>query len=441
MSKVRIIMGKNIDQTDIPIDEDILQFESASDLWKAEPAAASVVEYKVGSFTKKTDGTGTQEITGIGFTPKALILFSAQTVSTEDTIAVDLEQCIGFSDGTTEKCIWTGSEDGVGTSDADRIGVSAKILNIRNINSGTSGALLAECDLDSFDADGFTLDWTTNNATAFHIKFIAIGGDNITGVDVGSFVGKTSTGTQNVPTSLNTADFVMLLAPNLVSEDSLTTGNAITIGMATSGTDEGLTSVTSQNGVTTTDTSRYQRINNIITSRSTGNGAVADEASFDGFTSSGFDLDWTTASGTARTYYFITIKGGQWEVGNDTTKTTTGTQAYTTAFQPKGLFLFSMNNVPDTGVQSNAIMTIGASDGTDDVDISLVDVNGLSVTSDSARLSSSSDCYVAVNNTSSTLIEASLSTGGGFNATDFTLNFTKTNAAARQFIWFVVGDE
>ena len=86
-------------------------------------------------------------------------------------------------------------------------------------------------------------------------------------------------------------------------------------------------------------------------------------------------------------------------------------------------------------------MMIGASDGTDDVDISVVDVHGLSGTSDSAKFSSSSDCYVAVNNTSGTLIEANIKTGGSFNATDFTLDFTKTNAAAREFIWFVVGDE
>ena len=404
--------------------------------------AVAGVDFKVGTFTKKTDGTGTQEITGVGFTPKALILFSSQTTSTEDTIAVDLEAAFGFSDGTTEKCIWTGSEDGVGTSDADRIGVSAKILNIRNINSGTSGALLAECDLDSFDADGFTLDWTTNDATAFHIKYIAIGGDDVTGVDVGSFTGRTSVGTQNVATSLNTADFVMLLAPNLATEDSLTSGNAITIGMATSGTDEGLSNITSLNGVTTTDTNRYLRINNVISNHTTSGGAVQDEASFDGFTSSGFDLDWTTKTGgTGRTYYYLTIKGGNWEVGNGTTKTSTGTQAYTTAFQPKGLFQFSMNNVVATTVQSNAIMMIGASDGTDDVDISVVDVDGLSGTSDSAKFSSSSDCYVAVNNTSGTLIEANIKTGGGFNATDFTLDFTKTNAAAREFIWVVVGDE
>lgn len=396
------------------------------------------VSYKVGSFAKSTGGApASQAVTGVGFEPKALILFATGNTA-EDTIRVHSEVMCGFTDGTNEKSLATASEDNLGTSDAFRYANSDKTFTWIN---PTTGAILAECDLTSFDSDGFTLNWTTNDANAILIKYIAIGGTDITDVEVGSFFADTSAGVQNVSTGVANADFIMILNNALFSgahEDTLFQDGYLGIGMATSASNQGHTHITSDDNVGTSQTTRYQRTNSIASVVSSASGTVAFEASFDGFTASGFDFDITNP-GSSYLHYYITIKGGQWEVGNGTTATSQTTKSYTTTFEPKGLMLHSFNTTAQTTVQGTSSMCIGASDGTTDVGISVRDTDAIGTT-DSARISSSTKCIRTIT-TGSTVEEGDLTTGGGFNATDFTLDFTTADANAREFIWAVVGDE
>lgn len=394
--------------------------------------------FATGSFAKSTSaGPVSQAVTGIGFTPKAILLFSSQTSGAEDTIAVHYEQAIGFSDGTTEKSIWTGSEDGVVSgTDADRYSNSGKLLTLRDISSGTSGALLAECDLTSFDSDGFTINWTTNNAVASHIKYVAIGGDDITDVDVGSFISSASPGTQNVATNIDTADFIMILGQTVASgsEDTLLADSIMQLGVAASSSQRGVICNTSEDNTTPSFAKRNQQTDKIISTHNVAGTLFERFADFTGFTSTGFDLNWTNAG--ASVFYYLTIKGGQWQVGNDVSKTSTGTQAYTTSFQPKGLIQFNDTASPSTSVDNNAFFNLGAADGTNVVSISDYEQTGAG-TSNTAKLSSSTKCYQAFAASTSTLIEADLDS---FNATDFTLNFTKATGVARFFIWLILGD-
>jgi hypothetical protein len=397
----------------------------------AEPAFG----YKVGSFDKSTN-TSTpvdQAVTGLGFTPKALILMCSQTTA-EDTQTVNLVTAMGFSDGTTEKSVWTGSEDLQTTMDADRYPASSKILVLRDPTSATSGDLLAECDLKSFDTDGFTLTWTTNNATAYKIKYVAIGGNDIT-ADVGSFISSTSSGVQNISTGLSNANFILMLGifPTAAQEDTLLNNTLFSIGMAASSADEGMAAIRCQDGVVSSNTARYQRTDKVIGKLVTSSDTVDAEASFNGFTASGFDLDWTNPPTIAFLHYYLTIKGGNWEVGNGTTPTSATTKAYTTTFQPEGLMMLSYTSTAGTVVKTNTVPNIGASDGTNHALISAIEIDGQG-TSDSASRSSSTDVIVGYSNTTTTNEEGTVDS---FNATDFTLDFTSADATARQFIWMV----
>lgn len=390
------------------------------------------VSYKVGSFNHRS-GTGSQVVTGVGFEPKALILFAIN--ATTEPIQVHSVVNIGFTDGTNERSIWVGSEDGVGTSNANRYGNSGKVINFRAVSDGS---LQAEADLTSFDSNGFTLNWTTNTISGVPIKYVAIGGTDITDVEVGSFTSASGTGVQNVSTGVANADFLMLMNWASLTEDSLVTTGELALGMATSSSNRGCTTITSQDATGTSNTQRYQRTETVFQNMSSNSTSKLNEADFDGFTASGFDLDWSLAN--QRVIYYLTIKGGQWEVGNGTSPASASTKSFTTTFEPKGLLIHGFNRAASTAVNTSAVLTFGASDETTDVSIGVLDFDAVGTT-DSARRSSSTSCVNGLGNTSETNELANVSTGGGFNATDFTLQFTKTNSTLRELIWAVVGDE
>lgn len=131
-------------------------------------AALRGVSFKVGDFAKPT-AIGTQAITGVGFTPKAGIFWSQLAAAgIADSISVGM----GVTDGTTEYAVGIGDADGRTTT----TNVNRRITTTKGPYSVTSSAALAaEGDLQSWDADGFTINWTTANATAGRVGYMVFG--------------------------------------------------------------------------------------------------------------------------------------------------------------------------------------------------------------------------------------------------------------------------
>jgi hypothetical protein len=123
-----------------------------------------------GTFTTPSS-TGTDSITGVGFTPKALLLWGAPV--TDENAAVNACAWSGITDGTNHYAVATASEDGV--ADTRRDTSETACLNILNADSDT---LLAVADLDSFDSDGFTLDYSSTSS-GYVVHFIAFGGSDL----------------------------------------------------------------------------------------------------------------------------------------------------------------------------------------------------------------------------------------------------------------------
>lgn len=143
----------------------------------------------VGSFAKSVAGApATQAITGIGFTPKALILWTSAGQTTDTWIA-NWRGAVGFMDGATEHCMsWAaGPDDGFTNSG---VGNNAKAFHL----SDSDQVNLCEATLVSFDAGGFTLSWTTNDANPYLIHWMALGGDGLTNAKVKLHQVKASTG-------------------------------------------------------------------------------------------------------------------------------------------------------------------------------------------------------------------------------------------------------
>ncbi|MBP7965003.1 MAG: DUF11 domain-containing protein, partial [Caldilineaceae bacterium] len=127
------------------------------------------VSSKLGSFDKAT-ATGSQAVTGAGFQPEALMLASwartARTTTDDNTIMT-----LGASDGTTEGVSWFGDWDNIDPTNTMGLDRTNKVF----AKSSSSQSIDAEADLAAFNADGFTLDWTTNSdGMAAQLLYLAL---------------------------------------------------------------------------------------------------------------------------------------------------------------------------------------------------------------------------------------------------------------------------
>ncbi|HLF79433.1 MAG TPA: DUF6531 domain-containing protein [Dehalococcoidia bacterium] len=126
--------------------------------------------FKVGNFSKST-GTApaTQSVAGVGFKPGGLLLSSIQTSATN--FASHARLGIGATDGKSQFSTAYDDTDNLGTSGVNSIQkVGRTFLKMDN----NTPLIEAEARFASFDADGFTLDWTTNDAVSSQMLYLAL---------------------------------------------------------------------------------------------------------------------------------------------------------------------------------------------------------------------------------------------------------------------------
>jgi hypothetical protein len=167
-------------------------------------------------------------------------------------------------------------------------------------------------------------------------------------------------------------------------------------------------------------------------------GATVHNADLTSFDSDGFTLNWTTANGTARVINYIALGGDitAW-VGQISSKTTTGEQAYTgVGFLPTCLLLFKPHgtgSTPTGGGAVSAAPAIGWASGINDRGyLAGVEEDG-AATSNSRRYARTGKCYGVINPTTPTsrLIEADFVS---FDSDGFTLDWTTASVTARTII-------
>jgi hypothetical protein len=125
----------------------------------------------VGTFNKVTAAAPASQSVTSGFQPGALLLASFQTTAqTSGTTLATGSFGLGASDGTREASSAVFAADNVATASVEGIDKTSKVFIKMN-----TPPLDAEADLTSFDPTGFTLNWTTSDATASQICFLALG--------------------------------------------------------------------------------------------------------------------------------------------------------------------------------------------------------------------------------------------------------------------------
>ncbi len=301
------------------------------------------LEVAQGHFGKDASGTpnATQDI-NLSFTPTALILWC--TFQTSMGFATHSNFSHGFSDGTNHWSVATWSEDGQATSDCHRRHAAKAITILDN-----TGTLTCEADV-AFSATKFTLTWTTNDAIAVRIHYLALGGD--VQAHVGSFVSAASpvppqdqaiTGVGFVPQCVMFNTVEMTTSP----PGTGTAGAGMGLGWACgSGSgDQNAFGIWSRDNQVTTNTVRYWRTARCISMCSDkGGGAtlptiVCEMKSFD---ADGFTITHQAALAIASYQGYLALRGAQFDVQELQTPVATGTRALTGAgFQPKGALWFS----------------------------------------------------------------------------------------------------
>jgi hypothetical protein len=123
---------------------------------------------------------GTEAYTGAGFTPEVLILV-AGLASAVDTITQAGSFMLGAGDATTERCVVVCDEDAQAVSDTESYCEAGSILHLRN-DAGTANAVAT---IDSFDADGWTLNYSDGASSAWKMLAIAIGDSRRKAINLG----------------------------------------------------------------------------------------------------------------------------------------------------------------------------------------------------------------------------------------------------------------
>ena len=129
------------------------------------------VNVKPGSFLKSTAAApAPQPITGVGFRPSLVMLASVQN-TTQAAPAVHSRFGLGASDGTTEGSSAFQDQDAAAFMATEAIDKTSKVF--MKVDNSTP-VINAEADLTSFGTDGFTLNWTTNDAVQTQILYLSL---------------------------------------------------------------------------------------------------------------------------------------------------------------------------------------------------------------------------------------------------------------------------
>jgi hypothetical protein len=338
----------------------------------AGPAAAEF-QYKQGSFFK-TDDTVVpvnDQITGVGFKPKAVIFFYTRQLATG--VATDISAGWGFATGPANaKAIGIAALDNIPTLQNRRSGKGQSIGHcIVLVTSGGVQNVVAAAAFVQFDPDGFTIQWTVNEARRDLIHYIALGGSDITEALVDDFLVTAGTGIQAEAVGFQ-PDFAMFLAirsglvgPTATTEAHHSIGFATAAAqVVTGGQIEDIGAIGTRRSCAWQPPGSVLALENDTCTP----GGAGDTRFTVAFTPTGFDVNKVLNALNGQYVFYLALKGGRYGVGafnkdNATAAPPDLDQPVTgVGFRPLGLMLASDDLPASANVQSHARISTGASD-------------------------------------------------------------------------------
>lgn len=134
-------------------------------------ALGGTAEYDVGTFAEQA-GTGTQAVRGVGFAP-SLVLFASESKVSGSAVTSHFRSAVGAMTAAGQFAATATAADTAGTSDTARYRNDAAVIG--HVSDGGTPIVNALAAYSSLDADGFTVNWSTNDGTARVHGYLAIG--------------------------------------------------------------------------------------------------------------------------------------------------------------------------------------------------------------------------------------------------------------------------
>jgi hypothetical protein len=393
--------------------------------------ARADLKVKLGSFSQPAS-TGNQSITGVGFQPK-IVLFWMNDL-TADGSAANIQYAVGAATSSNQFLFAVSAVNGSGNYTPTRRHTASKCIGTVTVGAATS---TSEASLVSMDSDGFTLNWSTADATARAVNYLALGGSDITNAYIGNFTTPTSTGNQSITgTGFKPDSLIFFATGGVAAPPALETGTGRPdISFATSSSSFGGSATFYTNGISTSN--NYQRTSKTALSITATSPAEADLVSMD---NDGFTLNWTFVYTTSALYdYYIALKGARYAFGSFNQPASTGNQFVTgTGFRPSAVILSSVNEVSSSSKGTGAKLSTGVAVSSNER--FAIHISG----SDGGTTSASQDL-------DRTKAIKMMTQGGGSPTTQaaadfvsttidgFTLNWTTADATAREILYFAIG--
>lgn len=423
--------------------------------------------YQQGGFQKRS-GTGTQAITGLAFRPTAVIFFWTQQTATG--VSTGASGGAGFTSGPWVS-VAIPNNFGVGVAmdnnvhNATTTSLEQRQRSITSpiviFNQGTTIPIeVGRANLQSLDANGFTLNWTTSDANAYQIDYIALGGE-FTKAYVGNFdMGTMALGNNSIAAPGFEPNIVMFLNGSDNASDNFGGGwpgggfpdANISIGFSQSATARNSMAFAAKNAVaraTAIQPSWLQLTNRAITflDQTANPPTTNGQADFVSMDLNGFTINVTvlaTVGAAPRTVGYLALRGPPSVTGALIQPAATGLQSVTTVgFRPQGLIALS-RNMATSGVVGFGRTSIGAAGA---------QAGGRTIANQSlwfqernvaANVNSLTDMYndaanliaLGNNNANTNTATAQLSS---FLPNGFSLNWTAADATAREILYWAIG--
>lgn len=391
---------------------------------------------KVNQIAGKSTGTGAFSTTDPGFQPKGLILTSS--LQTTAGAIADVQFSLGVANsGTTERMAGYNADDNVATSDTSRVFLVGDVLEL--LTAGATGVQNL-AGFTSFDANGFSLNYAVNTLPDALLNYITFGGTDITNVLSGSFASNTTTGNQAVTGLGFQPDLVILFATLQTASGQSNNHSQYTFGvMDAAGNQWSMTQKIRNAQATMATTRAFANDKCFVMQATTSSSAVFQDMAFVSMDSDGFTVNITKAGGSAILIGYLAIKGGQWKVGTDTQKTSTGTKATTGIGFTPSLVMFGATGQLNAGVTTDARLCFGATDGTRSIAQWTGGRNGSADSICNTILSASKCLIMAQEGTSATPTIQAEAQISSLDSDGFTLNWTTADSNARIFGYIALG--
>lgn len=382
--------------------------------------------------------TGNQAYTGFGSGGKVLLLQGVHRGNgvanyNGDLNAGGLE--FGCALSSSERfAIGFVSNDNAATSTANAWRTRSACFVQRN----AANTVLISADFVSWDADGFTLNWTTAADQRSIIATV------ISGTDVSAAIGDSqcpaATGNQSV-TGLAFQPNALLIADAFLSSSAAAKATSsfprFQIGFCDSAGNSFAWCGSTNDGLATSDTMSCQSTSACSVGTATSSGALDRRATWVSYNSDGFTLNWTTldaAVGVSSRYYYLALSVPMVKVGNTPQRTSTGTtQISGLGFQPRGMLFGGDQSTSTNGGSVNNRIFFGAASGTaagDQAVVSSGDADGLADT-DTSNTHTAGKAVRMIDEAHSSPTTLSQASVSATDSDSFTLNWDTVDATAR----------